>query len=87
MLRRTVNEFVRHYHEELDLQALGNRLIKLEDGVGKITGELCCQEGSGFASLRSCACPQFLLIPSLDLNLVAVPIFGQDELGSRTGFS
>lgn len=46
-LRRAVNEFVRHYHEERNHQALGNRLIEPEDGVGKTTGELCCQERLG----------------------------------------
>jgi len=46
-LRRAINEFVRHYHEERNHQALGNRLIEPKDGVGKTTGELGCQERLG----------------------------------------
>ncbi len=47
LAQHAVNEFVRHYHEERNHQALGNRLIEPESGVGQTTGELCCQERLG----------------------------------------
>ena len=47
MLRRSVLEFVRHYHGERNHQGLANRLIEPAKEVGQIAGDIHCREGLG----------------------------------------
>ena len=46
-LRRTITEFVTHYHQERNHQGLDNRLIEPEEGVGQIVGQIQCRERLG----------------------------------------
>ncbi len=46
-LRRGINSYLAHFHQERNHQGLGNRLIDAEDSVGKSTGEVCCRERLG----------------------------------------
>jgi putative transposase len=46
-LRKTVCEFLVHYHSERNHQGLNNRQIEPEDGVGQITGGIECRERLG----------------------------------------
>jgi putative transposase len=45
-LRRAVEEFCAHYHEERNHQGLGNKLIEVKFGVTE-SGELRCRERLG----------------------------------------
>jgi putative transposase len=47
MLRRSVLEFVRHYHGERNHQGLDNRLIEAGEEVGPSVGEIQCRERLG----------------------------------------
>ncbi len=42
-LRRTLAEFVVHYHGERNHQGLGNRLIEPNAEVGRVEGEVACR--------------------------------------------
>ena len=46
-LRRSINEFVEHYHRERNHQGLGNRLIDADASVGKVAGRIECRERLG----------------------------------------
>ena len=46
-LRRTISEFVTHYHQERNHQGLDNRLIDPEAGVGQAVGQTQCRERLG----------------------------------------
>ncbi len=46
-LRRAIETFIRHYHEERNHQGLANRLIEPGDEVGQKTGEIECRERLG----------------------------------------
>ena len=47
MLRHAIKNFVVHYHRERNHQGLGNRLIAPDDGVGRTSGEVVCDERLG----------------------------------------
>ena len=47
MLRRSVPEFVRHYHGERNHQGLDNRLIEPAKEVGQRAGDIRCRERLG----------------------------------------
>lgn len=44
MLRRTIADYVEHYHTERNHQGLKNRLIYPETDVGSSDGEIVCRE-------------------------------------------
>jgi putative transposase len=46
-LRRAINSFIRHYHEERNHQGLGNKIIEPGDEVGQIVGKIACRERLG----------------------------------------
>ena len=46
-LRRAVNEFIGHYHEERNHQGLGNEIIEPGDEVGAVAGKIVCRERLG----------------------------------------
>lgn len=46
-LRKAVQEFVRHYHEERNHQGLENKIIDPGDEVGQIAGNIECRERLG----------------------------------------
>ena len=46
-LRRTITEFVTHYHEERNHQGLDNRLIDPAKGVDQVVGHIQCRERLG----------------------------------------
>ena len=46
-LRRTVEQFIEHYHEERNHQGLGNELIVGKESIGMIEGQVCCRERLG----------------------------------------
>ena len=46
-LRRAVEQFIAHYHEERNHQGLGNQLIQPGESVGKADGEIRCRERLG----------------------------------------
>ena len=46
-LRRTIAEYVRHYHGERNHQGLGGRLLVPEGAVGKSEGRVVCRERLG----------------------------------------
>ena len=46
-LRKAVQEFVRHYHEERNHQGLENKIIERVDEVGRGEGEIQCRERLG----------------------------------------
>jgi len=46
-LRRTLAEFVKHYHQERNHQGLGNRLIEPSVEVGRVEGEVACRSRLG----------------------------------------
>jgi putative transposase len=46
-LRRAVDQFVSHYHQERNHQGLQNELIEPADEVGSQTGEVECRERLG----------------------------------------
>jgi len=46
-LRRTVSEFVEHYHTERNHQGLGNRLISPKGGSRYVEGPIYCRERLG----------------------------------------
>ena len=46
-LRRAVNSYLIHYHEERNHQGLGNRLIDPGDEVGQMKGAIQCREHLG----------------------------------------
>ena len=47
MLRRTVREYVQHYHEERNHQGLDNTIIAPGEEVGRTTGPIECRERLG----------------------------------------
>jgi len=47
MLRRTVREYVQHYHEERNHQGLDNTIIVPGVEVGRTTGPIECRERLG----------------------------------------
>ncbi len=47
MLRRTVREFLTHFHQERNHQGLGNRLIEPGAEVGRCVGDVQCRERLG----------------------------------------
>ena len=46
-LRRAIEQFMIHYHEERNHQGLGNELIRPDGSVGRTDGEVCCRERLG----------------------------------------
>ncbi len=46
-LRRAVNEFIDHYHQERNHQGLGNEIIEPGDEVGAVAGKIECRERLG----------------------------------------
>ena len=46
-LRRTIFQFIKHYHCERNHQDLDNQLIDPEDGVGQVIGQIQCCERLG----------------------------------------
>ncbi len=46
-LRRTVNAYLEHYHEERSHQGLGNQIIETGHEVGRDEGEIQCRERLG----------------------------------------
>ncbi len=46
-LRRAVESYLEHYHEERNHQGLGNRLIDPDEQVGAIAGQIECRERLG----------------------------------------
>ncbi len=46
-LRRAIETFIRHYHEERNHQGLANRIIEPGAEVGQNTGEIECRERLG----------------------------------------
>jgi transposase InsO family protein len=46
-LRRAVNAYLAHYHEERNHQRLGNRIIKPGDEVGRDNGDVACRKRLG----------------------------------------
>ena len=46
-LRRTVSEFVEHYHCERNHQGLDNRIISPNSNLGSANGPICCRERLG----------------------------------------
>ena len=46
-LRRAVNEFIEHYHEERNHQGLGNQIIEPAGEVGAVAGKIECRERLG----------------------------------------
>jgi len=46
-LRHACTEFLAHYHQERNHQALDNRIIEPSEGVGAITGTIGCRERLG----------------------------------------
>lgn len=46
-LRRTVREYVVHYHAERNHQGLDNELIVPDDKVGAVAGKVECRERLG----------------------------------------
>ena len=51
MLRRTVREYVQHYHEERNHQGLDNTILVPGEEVGSTTGPIKCRERLGCAAL------------------------------------
>ena len=47
ILRRTVREYVQHYHEERNHQGLDNTIIVPGEEVGRTTGSIECRERLG----------------------------------------
>lgn len=47
MLRRAVQEYLVHYHQERNHQSLGNRIIEPGEEVGRTDGEIVCDERLG----------------------------------------
>ena len=47
MLRRTVREYLVHYHRERNHQSIGNCIITQGEGVGRSVGEIVCDERLG----------------------------------------
>jgi hypothetical protein len=46
-LRRAVNAYLAHYHEERNHQGLGNQIIESGDEVGRDKGDVQCRERLG----------------------------------------
>ena len=46
-LRRAVNEFVAHYHEERNHQGLDNQIIEPAGEIGAVAGKIVCRERLG----------------------------------------
>ena len=46
-LRRTVVEFIHHYHGERNHQGLGNALIETDEHVGSLDGNVRCRKRLG----------------------------------------
>jgi len=46
-LRRSVKEYLEHYHRERNHQGLDNRLIEPDDAVGSTDGEVVCRQRLG----------------------------------------
>ncbi len=46
-LRKAVQEFLRHYHEERNHQGLENKILERGDEVGRSEGEIQCRERLG----------------------------------------
>ena len=46
-LRKAVQEFLRHYHEERNHQGLQNKIIERRDEAGRGEGEIQCRERLG----------------------------------------
>ena len=46
-LRRSVSQYLEHYHFERNHQGLGNKIIKPEAEVGSIAGKVECRERLG----------------------------------------
>jgi hypothetical protein len=47
MLRRAVQEYLAHYHPARNHQGLENRIIDQGEEVGRIEGEIVCDERPG----------------------------------------
>jgi hypothetical protein len=47
MLRHAIKHFVEHYHTERNHQGVDNRLIEPGQDVGRIAGEVVCEERLG----------------------------------------
>jgi hypothetical protein len=47
MLRRAVQEYLAHYHQERNHQSLGNRIIEPGEEVGRSEGDIVCDERLG----------------------------------------
>ena len=46
-LRRAINEFLEHYHQERNHQCLWSRLIDPQDEIGSLEGSVACREWLG----------------------------------------
>ena len=46
-LRKTIDEFLEHFHSERNHQGLNNKLIRPGDEVGRRHGEVVCRERLG----------------------------------------
>jgi len=46
-LRKAVNEFLGHYHQERNHQGLGNHVIVTGEEVGRASGKIRCRERLG----------------------------------------